>query len=141
MIKINHRLQTPKEGINQRNLKFWANVADKICFGRTYKFGIGIWFSSVQWMRFPHRASVVRGLIHGFSLKQSDNLHRRRPISLWTIFKSGCGIRMSQAMATNFSLLFRHTFSKIFWKFGGHSFKFIFFHGLSLPHDQGYWRP
>ena len=27
-----HRLRTPKEGINQRYLKNWANVADKICF-------------------------------------------------------------------------------------------------------------
>ena len=57
-----HGLRTPYEGINQRNLKFWADVANKICFGRTYKFGIGIWFSAVQWRRFPHRASVVRGL-------------------------------------------------------------------------------
>ena len=23
------------EGVNQRNLKIWADVADKICFGRT----------------------------------------------------------------------------------------------------------
>ena len=30
-----HGLQTPNEGINQRYLKNWANVADKICFGRT----------------------------------------------------------------------------------------------------------
>ena len=30
-----HGLRTPSEGINQRNLKIWANVADKICFGRT----------------------------------------------------------------------------------------------------------
>ena len=37
-----HGLRTPNEGINQRNLKFWADVADKICFGRTSKFGIGI---------------------------------------------------------------------------------------------------
>ena len=37
-----HGLRTPNEGINQRNLKFWADVADKICFGRTYKFGIVI---------------------------------------------------------------------------------------------------
>ena len=35
-------------------------MADKIFFGHTYKFGIGIWFSAVQWRRFPHRASVVR---------------------------------------------------------------------------------
>ena len=30
-----HGLRTPNEGINQRNLKFWADVADEICFGRT----------------------------------------------------------------------------------------------------------
>ena len=35
-------LRTPNEGINQRNLKIWADAADKICFGLTYKFGIGI---------------------------------------------------------------------------------------------------
>ena len=32
---IVHGLRTPNEGINQRNLKIWANVADKIGFGRT----------------------------------------------------------------------------------------------------------
>ena len=30
-----HELRTPNEGINQRNLKIWADLADKICFGRT----------------------------------------------------------------------------------------------------------
>jgi hypothetical protein len=30
-----HGLRTPNEEINQYNLKIWANVADKICFGRT----------------------------------------------------------------------------------------------------------
>ena len=30
-----HGLRTPNEGINQRHLKIWADVADKICFGRT----------------------------------------------------------------------------------------------------------
>ena len=30
-----HGLRTPNEGINQRSLKFWVDVADKICFGRT----------------------------------------------------------------------------------------------------------
>jgi hypothetical protein len=28
-------LRTPNEGIIQRNMKIWANVADKICFGHT----------------------------------------------------------------------------------------------------------
>ena len=28
-------LRTPNEGINQRYLKNWADVADKICFGQT----------------------------------------------------------------------------------------------------------
>ena len=55
-----HGLRTPNEGINPWNLKFWANLADKICFSHIYKFGIGIWFSAVQWRQFPHRASVVR---------------------------------------------------------------------------------
>ena len=32
---VNHGLRTPNEGINQRNLKIWAEMADKICFGRT----------------------------------------------------------------------------------------------------------
>ena len=27
-----HGLRTPNEGTNQRNLKLWANEADKICF-------------------------------------------------------------------------------------------------------------
>ena len=32
---LSHGLWTPNEGINQRYLKYWAGVADKICFGRT----------------------------------------------------------------------------------------------------------
>ena len=31
----NHGLRTPNECLNQRILKIWADVADKICFGRT----------------------------------------------------------------------------------------------------------
>ena len=30
-----HGLRTPNEGINQRNLKIWADVGDELCFGRT----------------------------------------------------------------------------------------------------------
>ena len=30
-----HGLLTPNEGINQRYLKNWADVADEICFDRT----------------------------------------------------------------------------------------------------------
>ena len=30
-----HGLRTPNEGINQRYLKNWADVADEMCFGRT----------------------------------------------------------------------------------------------------------
>ena len=33
--QVAHGLRTPNEGINQRNLKIWADVADKICYGRT----------------------------------------------------------------------------------------------------------
>ena len=32
---LDHGLRTPNEGINQRYLKNWADVADKIRFGRT----------------------------------------------------------------------------------------------------------
>ena len=32
---IAHGLRTPNEGINEKYLKNWADVADKICFGRT----------------------------------------------------------------------------------------------------------
>ena len=38
MMKYEHGLRTPNEGINQRYLKKWADVTDKICFGRTLKF-------------------------------------------------------------------------------------------------------
>ena len=34
-IWLDHGLRTPNEGINQRYLKNWAEVADKKCFGRT----------------------------------------------------------------------------------------------------------
>ena len=35
LYELSHGLRTPNEGINQRYLKNWAEVADKICFGRT----------------------------------------------------------------------------------------------------------
>ena len=47
-VVVVHGIRTPNEGINQRYLKNWADVADKICFGRTKTFGIGIEFSAVQ---------------------------------------------------------------------------------------------
>ena len=43
-----HGLRTPNEGINQRYLEILVDAADKICFGRTEEFGIGIEFSAVQ---------------------------------------------------------------------------------------------
>ena len=39
-----HGLWTPNEGINQRNLKFWADVADKICFFVPKNLGLGLKF-------------------------------------------------------------------------------------------------
>ena len=35
MNDVMHGLRTPNEGMNQRYLKNQADVADKICFGRT----------------------------------------------------------------------------------------------------------
>ena len=46
-------------------------------------------------------------------------------------FKNGCGIEMSQATPTKFSMLFKHNYGKLFWKFGDHSFNFSFVHGPS----------
>ena len=46
-------LRTPNEGINQRNLKIWADVADKIYLGRTY---LKIW----DWeLIFGHAVKVI----------------------------------------------------------------------------------
>ena len=66
----NHGLRTPNEGKNQRYLKNWADVADKICCRHTYKFGIGIEFSAVQWRLFPLWASVVRGFNRSMKVNQ-----------------------------------------------------------------------
>ena len=41
-----HGLRTPDEGINQRNLKIWADVADKIFLGLPKYLGVGVDFRS-----------------------------------------------------------------------------------------------
>ena len=56
-----HGLRTPKEGRNQRYLNNWADVAEKIWFGRTLQFGSGSEFLAVQGRVFLLWASVVRG--------------------------------------------------------------------------------
>ena len=49
----------PKKAKIKKNLKIWADVAYKICFGRTLKFGSGSLFSAVQWRQFSYRASLI----------------------------------------------------------------------------------
>ena len=69
-----HGLRTPNEGINQRYLKFWAHLADKIC----QKFGIGIEFSAVQCILFSFWASVVRdndNTIYGFASQEMQDYY------------------------------------------------------------------
>ena len=39
-----HGLRTPNEGINQRNLKIWADVADKIASAVPENLGVGVDF-------------------------------------------------------------------------------------------------
>ena len=39
-----HGLRTPNEGINQRNLKVWANVADKYASAVPKNLGLGFDF-------------------------------------------------------------------------------------------------
>ena len=46
-------------------------------------------------------------------------------------FKNGRGIETSQAMPTKFSMLLRHNYGKLFWKFGDFRFNFFFVHGPS----------
>ena len=53
------------------------------------------------------------------------------PKRIWKFLKSGCGSQMSQATPTKFSMLFKHNYGKLFWKFGDHSFNFSFVHGPS----------
>ena len=38
------RLLTPNEGINQQNLKFWANMADKYASAVPKNLGVGVDF-------------------------------------------------------------------------------------------------
>ena len=46
--------------LNQRCLKNWADVADKICFSRTIKFAIGIEFAAVETpIKMESRSSIV----------------------------------------------------------------------------------
>jgi len=52
-------------------------------------------------------------------------------ICIWTIFESGCGIQVSPATPTKFSMLFKHNYCKLSWKFGDHSLNFSFVHGPS----------
>ena len=51
--RVHHGLWTPHEVINQRNLKIWADVADKICFGRTQQLGMGVNFRPCSDGDFP----------------------------------------------------------------------------------------
>ena len=61
-----HGLRTPNEGINQRYLKNWAVVADKICFGRAEKiwdwewiFGRAVKAISSPGVRSPCKGSCA----------------------------------------------------------------------------------
>ena len=59
------------------------------------------------------------------------NEHTGWAICIWTIFEIVCGIQMSQATPTKFSMLFNHNYDKLSWKFGDHSLNFSFVHGPS----------
>ena len=43
-VPLGHRLGTPNEGINQRNLKIWADVADKYASAVPKNLGVGVEF-------------------------------------------------------------------------------------------------
>ena len=63
--------------------------------------------------------------------RENNYLHTGCVICIWTIFESGCGIQVSQATPTKFSMLFKHNYGKLSWKFGDHSLNFSFVHGPS----------
>ena len=103
---LGHELRTPNEGINQRYLKSWADVADKICFGRTWK-----------WMILHHRkhsnfplavfTEFDIGLDHGLRTLREEKAFTARPKihSHSQIFRYGRSI---------FCLPLRPNFSDIF---------------------------
>ena len=89
------------------NLKFWADVADKICFCSIYKFGIGIWFLAVQWRQFLHRASVVRAgkeygrqtiLCTKSGFSWNDERIKKKYQNLWQLLASGFSFLGSQVI-------------------------------------------
>ena len=59
-----------------------------------------------------HFAKMVKGNSHQNTFSQ-DKFRKLQGVSE-RFFKNGCGIQMSQATPTKFSLLFNHTFSKLF---------------------------
>ena len=44
IVELCHGLRTPNEGINQRNLKIWADVADKNALAVPKNLGVGVNF-------------------------------------------------------------------------------------------------
>ena len=60
--------------------------------------------------------------LHGSYHKTCNILDVQGVSEVWTIFKSACGIQMSHTTPKKNSMLLQHTYGKIFWKFGGHSF-------------------
>ena len=47
------------------------------------------------------------------TIEARNVIHTGWCICIWTIFESGCGIQMSQATPTKFSMLFKHNYGKL----------------------------
>ena len=74
-----HGLRTPNEGINQRYLKNWADVADKLCFGRGLHliYNLHVIHACIM-CRFAHRSVHTRQIclctLHSHMLLVASNL-------------------------------------------------------------------
>ena len=73
-IVCGHGLKTPNEGTNQRNMKFWASVADKYALVVLKRIGSGSGYSVLQRRQFPHQTSVVSLLWVEIVVSSKDRL-------------------------------------------------------------------
>jgi len=78
----------------------------------------------------PKSIVTSKGIISRYLWHQNFDLQGVPKVS-GRCFKNGFGIQMSQATPAKFSMLFKHNYGKLFWKFCDHSFNFSFVHGPS----------
>ena len=91
--------------------KILGRCGRRKCFGRTYKFGIGIWFLAMQRRRVPNLVSVVRD----FSREMAATCSKAKSIS--NIWRE--------------NVFFSDIFSDFFWPEGKNSVAFVLVNAFS----------